>query len=235
MIIRTTAVMMLAVAASTAAVTAQQAPLDRLREVLPGDVSAQVLRTIEEAQSTGLPPRAMANVALEGVAKGRSGPEVLAAVASLVADMGRAQEALRAAGHAPGEGEIEAAAAALRMGVDGAEISALARSGPSGRSLAVPLLVLGGLTQRGLASDDALATVRDRLAARADDAALLGAFDDVGRDFGLGMRPDQVGTALAGGLAGFEVPAAGMTVPVGPQQNQGRPPAGRGRGGPPGS
>lgn len=212
------------------AVLAQQDPMERLAEVLPVAVRAQVLERIEAARSRELPEQAMANLALEGVAKGRSGEEVLAAVELLVADMGRAQQALQAAGHAPAEGEIEAATAAMRMGVDGASVSELARSGPSGRSLTVPLLVMGGLAERGLPSDDALAAVRDRLAARANDAELLGAFPEVGGRLGRGMRPDQVG-----GPVGFQVPVSGVTVPVGPQQNRGRPPEGRGRGGGPGS
>jgi hypothetical protein len=129
----------------------------------------------------------------------------------------------------------------MRMGVDGATVSELARSGPSGRGLAVPLLVIGALAERGLPSDDALAAVRDRLAARADDAELLRSFPDVAQ--GLGMRPDQVGTARASDRAGFQVPVSGVTVPVQPgpptDPGAGRPPEGRGRpdgvpgGGPP--
>jgi hypothetical protein len=203
--------------------------MERLTEVLPADVRERVLERIEAARSRELPEQAMANLALEGVAKGRSGEEVLAAVELLVSDMGRAQEALQAAGHAPAQGEVEAATAAMRMGVDGASVSELARSGPSGRSLTVPLLVMGGLAERGLPSDDALAAVRDRLAARANDAELLREFPEVGGRFGRGMRPDQVG-----GPAGFQVPVSGVTVPVGPQEDRGRP-EGRGRGGGPGS
>lgn len=212
--------------------SAQVDPLDRLGEVLPPEVAAQVLERVEQAQARQLPAQAMANLALEGVAKGRSAADVLAAVELLVADMGRAQEALQAAGRPPVEGELEAATAALRMGADGAAVSELARSGPSGRSLTVPLLVLGGLAERGLPSDDALAAVRERLQARADDAALLGSFPEVGRGLGRGMRPDQLGTALATGLAGHQVPVAGVNVPVGPPGDRGRRPDDVG-GGPP--
>jgi hypothetical protein len=219
----------LAALCTPSAALAQQDPLERLAEVLPDQVREQVLARVAEARARELPEQAMANLALEGIAKGRSGEEVLAAVEILVADMGRAQEALQAAGHPPAVGEIEAATAAMRMGVDGAAVSEVARSGPSGRSLAVPLLVIGALTERGLPSDDALAAVRDRLAARADDAELLRSFPEVAQ--GLGMRPDQVGTALASGKAGFQVPASGVNVPVGPptDPSQGRPPEGRGR------
>jgi hypothetical protein len=226
---------LLAVALLPASLAAQQDPVARLAEVLPPEVAAQVIERVESARSLGLPTQAMANLALEGVAKGRTAAEVLAAVELLVGDMGRAQAALQAAGHVPASGEVEAATAAMRMGVDGSAVSELARSGPSGRSLAVPLLVLGGLAERGLPSDEALAAVRDRLAARADDAALLRAFPDVRDDLGRGMRPEQVGLGLAGGMAGFEVPVAGVTVPLGPPVDRGRPPEGRGRPvGPPG-
>lgn len=222
---------LLALAVLPASVRAQQNPADRLAEVLPADVVGQVLDVIAAAQASGLPGGAVANLALEGVAKGRSSDEVLAAVSLLVSDMGRAQDALLAAGHAPEGGEIEAATAAIRMGVDGQSISELARTGPSGRSLAVPLLVMGGLAERGLPSDQALAAVRDRLAARADDAALIGDFPGMGR----GLGPDAVGAGLAGGLAGFQVPVPGAGVPVGPQPDRGRGPQGHGRGGgPPG-
>ncbi len=209
---------------------AQQDPSDRLTEVLPSGVSEQILLHIATARARELPTQALANLALEGVAKGRSGDEVLAAVALLVGDMGRAQDALQAAGRVPGEGEVEAATAALRMGVDGATISAFASSQPSGRTLLVPMLVIGGLAERGLPSDQALAAVNDRLLAGAGDAALLRDFPQVGRDLGQSMRPDQVGLALAAGFAGFRVAVSGVSVPVGPQNENARRPSGRGRG-----
>lgn len=194
---------------------AQQIPSERFMEVLPPEVATQVLERSETARQQGLPAQAMANLALEGVAKGRNASEVLASVELLVADMGRAQEALQSAGRNVAGGEVEAATAAMRMGVDGEEISALASSQPSGRTLAVPLLVVGGLVQRGLPSDDALAAVQSPLAAGVDDAALLSDFPEVGRDLSEGLRPDQVGRALASGFAGFQVPVSDVTVPVG--------------------
>lgn len=213
---------------------AQQGLVERLQDVLPEDVAAAVIQRIEDARVRELPVQAAANLALEGVAKGRSAEEVLAAVELLVADMGRAQEALQGGGRAPEEGEVEAAAAAMRMGVDGEAISALAVSQSSGRTLAVALLVMGGLTERGLPSDEALAAVRDRLSARADDAGLLGDFPGVGQSLAAGMPPQDVGAAMAGGLAGFQVPVSGITVPVGPPTENARRPSGRGRGAGPG-
>ena len=215
-----------AVALFPLAVAAQQDPVGRLSEVLPPDMVEQVLGRVESARAMDLPTQAVANLALEGVAKGRSAEEVLAAVELLVSDLGRAREALQASGRLTNGGEIEAAASALRMGVDGSDVSDLARSGPPGRSLSIPLLVMGGLAQRGLPSDQALEAVRERLAARAPDAELLSTFGGPGLGLGRGRAPDGAGADLAGGRAG-------LPVPVGPPDGVGRPPAGRGRGGPP--
>ena len=68
---------------------AQQDPTERLTEVLPPEVSAQVIERIEAARARELPVQSAANLALEGVAKGRGAEEVLAAVELLVGDMGR--------------------------------------------------------------------------------------------------------------------------------------------------
>ena len=223
-------VYLLAAALFPVSAAAQQDPSDRLTEVLPSEVSEQVLQHIADARARDLPTQALANFALEGVAKGRSGDEVLAALQLLVGDMGRAQDALRAAGRVPGGGEVEAVTAAMRMGVDGATISEFASLQPSGRTLSVPILVLGGLIARGLPSKQALAAVQDRILAGAGDAALLRDFPQVGRDLGQGLRPDQVGLALAAGFAGFRVAVSGVSVPVGPQNENPRRPSGRGRG-----
>jgi hypothetical protein len=211
---------------------AQQNPIDRLAEVLPPQISAQVLERIESARAGDLPVEAMANLALEGVAKGRSGEEVLAAVELLVSDMGRAREVLQTPGRVPSSNEVEAATSAMRMGVDGAAISELARSQPSGRTLAVPLLVMGSLTERGLPSDEALAAVSRRLAAGAGDSVLFHEFPEVA-GFGRGMRPETAGSNHAGGLAGLQVPGSGIEMPVGPPTDPGAQGRGRGRGGPP--
>ena len=207
-----------------AGLAGQEDPVERLAEVLPVDVAARVIEQVEAAQAQALPVEAVANLALEGVAKGRSGQEVLAAVETLVGDLGVARDALTAAGRAPEAGEVQAAAAAMDMGVDAAAISDFARSQPSGRSLAVPMLVIGSLTERGLPSDEALGQVAARLSQQADDAELAGSMAQMGRGMGQGGMPAPVGPALAGGMAGFQVPVSGINVPVGPPENlPGRP------------
>ncbi len=207
---------------------AQGDPSARLLDVLPSPVSELVLQRVEEARARDLPAEALASLALEGVAKGRGPQEVLAAVEGLARDMGRAHAALEGGGRVPREGEIEAAAMAMRMGVDGAEISELARSQPSGRTLEVPLLVLGRLAERGLPSDRALGAVRDRLGEGADDADLLADVAGPGPGASLGWG---LGAAMAGPRVGPSIPAPGVPVPVGPPTGIARPGRGRGRGG----
>ena len=228
--------MSLALTLLPAGLSGQQAPVDRLRDVLPADVAEQVIQHVESAGSQALPANAVANLALEGVAKGRSAVEVLDAVEELVRHLSEARDALSVDGRPLQSGEVEAAATAMRMGVDGASVRELARSQPSGRSLAVPLFVVGGLTGAGVAAEEALGQVLARLAARADDAALLRGASEMapGMAPGGGM-PGQLGAAIATGMAGFQVPVSGMNVPVGPPDNvPGRPGSLPGRGNPQG-
>jgi hypothetical protein len=210
----------LVLALAPLALAAQQDPATRLPAVLPTELAAQVAERMALAREQQLPTQAVANLALEGVAKGRSAEEVLTAIDALVSDMGRAREAIQSAGRPPAPGEVEAATTALRMGVEGSAVAELARSGPPGRSLTVPLLVLGGLAQRGLPSDEALEAVRERLAARAEDAELLRTFGVPATGRGRGLAPDGAGPDVGGGRAG-------LPVPPGPPDDVGQ---GRGRG-----
>jgi hypothetical protein len=178
---------------------AQQNTIDRLRAVLPGDEADRVIALVTDATDHGLPGQAIADRALETVAKSRSGAEAVAAAQALAADLSSGRDALTAAGRTPDASEIEAAATAKQLGVDGAAVSALASKAPSGRSLAVPLAVIGALVRRGLRSDDALAAVQERLSNRATDAELASMPGDAGRLIAEGYRPSDVGRALGAG------------------------------------
>jgi phage-related tail protein len=109
-------------------------------------------------------------------------------------------------------------------------VSALAKSAPSGRSLAVPLYVIGSLIDRGLPSDQALQKVQERLQARATDAdlqalpaqAVAGQSNkpaQTGRDLAATKRPAGAGAGRAASGAPAGVPAnAGAAVrPTVPQ------------------
>lgn len=224
---------MLLAAPSVQAQRPGQDPSARLREVLPADVAERVLARIAEARARELPPEAVAaleNRALKFASRGVAPAEVERAVAEHAARMQTARGAIESGRGARASGEeIDAGAEAMRQGVDGAAVSALAQSAPSGRSLAVPLFVIGSLVERGLPSDAALTQVRERLAARASDADLqrMAREQQRGRPEGAGqgMRP----TDRPGGTGRpANVPATGgrPAQPVSPGTRPVTPPAG---------
>lgn len=172
-------------------------PSARLREVLPADVADRVLATIAEARAQNLPApaiTALENRALKFASRGVPAPDVERAVREHALRMRDARSAIETGrGQSAAGDEIDAAAEAMRQGVDGAAVRALAKSTPSGRSLAVPLFVIGSLVERGLPSDQALARVQERLTARASDRDLERLARENGRGrpegAGQGMRP----------------------------------------------
>jgi hypothetical protein len=189
-------------------------------EVVPLEVAQDVTAVVSDATSRGLPGLTIANRALEGVAKGRSGEEVRAAAHALSHDLVDARNAFLEAGRTPEASEIEAGAAALGMGVDGKTISEVARQAPSGRSLTVPITVIGQLVERGLPSDEVLAEVLARLKQRLEDRELAELPGEAGRLVAEGHRPSEVGLALASQRAGRTLPAG---PPASVPRNNGNP------------
>lgn len=232
--IRNFAVLTLALALSAQSSLAQvpaRDPSARLREVLPADVAQRVLARIAEARSRQLPAEALENRALKFAAKGVDPISIERSVNEQAARMEVAKGALASArASAPAADEIDAGAEAIRKGVDGSSISFLAKSAPSGRSLAVPLFVIGSLTDRGLSSDDALKRVLARLNARASDTDLesmpgelpaqaAGAGNrptSTGRDFGQSHKPASAGRPATAG------PPAGVPGNAGVKSNPGQ-------------
>jgi hypothetical protein len=234
-------------------------PSARLRQVLPADVADRLLARIAAARSRGLPAQALEQRALKFAARGVPPADIERSVEQQAERMEVARDAIeraRTGRHAEGD-EIEAGAEAMRQGVDGAAVSALARSAPSGRSLAVPLYVIGSLASRGLPSDEALARVRDKLAANASDADLeqlpaqapnaanaaanaRGGATPPGSDAAASRRPSEVGRDLAGARRGTGGGAGTAGPPAGVPANGGaaaRPtkPTKPGKGKPPGT
>ncbi len=191
---------------------AQQDAVDRLRAVLPPSVADTVVAIVADATSRGLPGAVIAERALEASAKGRTASTISATARATAIDLASGRDALSGTGRVATGSEIEAAATAKELGVDAATIRALATSAPSGRSLAVPLAVIGALVSRNLPADAALQAVLDRLNAHASDADLAQMPGEAGRLIAAGYHPSDVGRALG---------AAGR--PVGVPSNGGRP------------
>jgi hypothetical protein len=189
---------MLFVVTAVGAQTPAADPSDRLRQVLPAEVADQVLAIIADARAHGLPAQALENRALKFAANGVDPKKIGKSIADQEARMEKAESVLEAArGRKPDNDEVEAAADVSRKGVDGSAVSELAKSAPSGRSLAVPLFVIGSLVDRGLPSDAALQRVLDRLKAHASDADLQKLPGEIAAN-GQSHRPVLTGTALAG-------------------------------------
>lgn len=164
---------LLAIVVLPARAQGQEQGSNRLRAVLPAQVAERVIAKIAEARARDLPAEALEQRALKFAAKGVQPSRIEGAVAEHATRLGRSKETLdRARGRRSSGEEIEAGAEALRLGVDGNAVAELARTAPSGRSVAVPLYVVGSLVSRGLPADSALARVRRRLEGRASDAEI---------------------------------------------------------------
>src|SRR5688572_3402614 len=198
-------------------------PSNRLREVLPADVAERVLARIAEARARELPAAALENRALKFAAKGVDPANIERSVMEHANRMEQSKVAIEKGRSGRAEGnEVDAGAEAMRMGVDGAAVSELAQSAPSGRSLAVPLMVIGSLVERGLPSDAALLRVQERLAARATDAEL----EELPGDVAAG-RPSATGQELAGTKRPATAGRPTTTPPVSVPRNPGTGSSGR--------
>jgi hypothetical protein len=212
-----------AVAGSAVAQTPATDPTLRLKQVLPADVATRVLAVIARARSRDLPAEALENRALKFAARGVRADSIEKSVVEHELRMERAKESLeKARGRRAAADEIEAGADAMRKGLDGADVEALARSTPSGRSLAVPLYVVGGLVDRGLPSDAALRRVVDRLKARATDTDLERMPGELPPQAAAGQshKPAETGRAIA------ETKQPGAQAGAGRGAGSGGPPAG---------
>lgn len=176
-------VALLAIAALAGPAGAQAPdPAVRLRQVLPAAVAERIIARAADASRHHLPGAALEERALKFAARSVAPAAIETAIDEQAGRMARAQAVLSdARERAPASDEIEAAAEALREGVDAKSIATLARSAPSGRSLSVPLFVMGTLATRGVPAADALRIVTERLQVRASDSELERLPDEAAR------------------------------------------------------
>lgn len=196
---------MLLVAASASAQNAND-PSARLRQVLPARIADHVLATIADARSHSLPAVALEQQALRLNRDGAKPEEVAKSVDRSADNMKKAKAALEKAGRKPTSDEIKAGAEVIGHGVDGSQVSALAKSAPSGRSLAVPLYVTSHMIDHGVKATAALARVHDRLLQKATDRQLIAEENATASDH----RPATANKE--GGLAHRPATAPGLAV-----------------------
>lgn len=179
--------------------------------VLPDDIEQHVLAVIAEARSRGLPAQALERTALKGLARNVPARDIERAVVAQAERMERVQEALaRVKSRSSSADEIEAGAEAVRNGVDVSLLVELATGAPSGRSLAVPMHVLGSLVARDIPAKDAIMAVRAKLDARAPDTEIAQLPEQVTSR--PGGKPELTGRDLAGTKrpGGVSGPPAGV-------------------------
>jgi hypothetical protein len=207
--IRTLALVGMTAFSSLGAQTPAADPSARLREVLPADVAERVLARIAAARARELPAAALENRALKFAARGVPAADIEQSISAHAERMEKTKDAIEQSRGRKAEGdEVDAGAEAMRKGVDGKQVSELAKSAPSGRSLAVPLMVIGSLIDRGLPSDAALQRVQERMQQRATDRELEGIPGSVGT----ANKPAVTGTDLA---ATKRPPTAGKPATTG--------------------
>lgn len=196
-----------------------------LRQRLDPGTYAALLPVMEAARRDALPLRALEAKALEGAAKRRLGPEIVAAVTQLAADLKAARELLggSAAGPRPADGDVVAAAEALRRGVPPKEIAELRRAAPPATRLDVPLVVLGALVERGIPADEARRVLEHLLAAGIPAGRLADIPARVDIALRVGAPPVP---ALHSALQGLGIPVPPGKLRPGPPRKPGRPPPG---------
>ena len=200
----------------------------KLARVLPGDAVERVLQRVAEARALGLPAAALEQRALELSAKGVSPDRIVRAIDDCTERLDRAQRALRAGRrNEPTDQEIAAGATALQKGISGGALADLAQVSPPDRSLAVPLLVISSLIDRGLPADAALSRVLARLFAHTTDQQLAGLASPDGqngnsapslmaKDLAASRRPTDLGRpdfAPAGAITAGSRPSTPVRPP----------------------
>jgi len=171
----------------------------RLAAQLDAATQARVNAVIERAKASSLPIEPLVDKALEGARKRAPAARIIEAVAGLAARLDSSRAAL---GTSSTDAELVAAAAAMQAGVRPAVLSRL-RQERAGRSLAVPLVVLGDLVARGVPHDTASALILLVAHEGLGDETLLAIQRDVQRDVRDGAHPATAAAIRArGALSG---------------------------------
>ena len=140
---------------------------------------------LDSARLVGLPTQPIESKALEGLSKRQDDRRILFAVRNVFRSLREARSAL---GPTATEGELTAAASALRVGVTNAELSQLASS-RKGKQVTVPLVVLVDLVSRGVPRDTASLTIFQLWQRGVADDDFYGLWRGVERDIVSGADP----------------------------------------------
>jgi hypothetical protein len=176
--------------------TGAATPDARLEARLPAEARAGVRTVIDTARARGLPVEPLIQKALEGASRGANATLIVRAVNSLADRLAAARGAL---GAASSETELVAAAGALTVGVPNATLRDLRRSQPD-RSVALPLVVLADIVQRGVPVDTASSVIMSLSRAGMPEAEFHSLRQAVMQDIGSGANPATAASTRATGI-----------------------------------
>ncbi len=168
----------------------------RLEARLPAEARAGVRTVIDSARARGLPVEPLVQKALEGASRGANPQLIVRAVTSLSERLASARGAL---GPSSTETELVAAAGALTVGVPNATLRDLRRSQPD-RSVALPLVVLADIVQRGVPVDTASSVIMSLSRAGMQEAEFHSLRQAVMQDIGSGANPAAAAATRAQGI-----------------------------------
>lgn len=181
-------------------------------------LTATALRGLfDDALELGLPVRPLVNRALEGAARRIPSERIIRVVREHAAALHQAKRAL---GERSSEDELEAAAIALRAGLDERAVESV-RASRGRESAVVPLVVLTDLVRRGVPIPNAQEAVALLARTPRSDDVLLGLQATVAKNAqrGPGMALDALNRYVKGTGA-----TSAMAAPVSPDRKPVRPP-----------
>jgi len=189
----------------------------RLEGRLDSETRRAVLALVDSARTAGLPTEPLIQKALEGESKGADGARIVGAVHAL---LGRLHAARAALGRTASDAELVAGAAAIHVGVAPDRLERL-RNASSGAPLALALVALADLVQRGVPPDTAATAIETLALARAGDAEYRTLRLLVEQDIRTGAAPAAAALERARGITGGRLPVVPPERPPGSEPSGG--------------
>jgi hypothetical protein len=187
--------------APTGASAQQSNALSRLS---PASRSA-IETLMDSATRVGIPREALLSKTLEGISKGRPGPQIVQVVRRYFGSLREAQVSL---GPGASLDELTAAAGAIQSGVDPNSIVRL-HSNRRGGSILMPLVVLADLVSRGVPPGDASSAIVAMSQRGALDSDYEGLWKGVQQDIISGAPPVEALNRRAREFPGRAPPSPG--------------------------
>ena len=161
-----------------------------------GETRSTLVGIIDSARAAGVPSEPLVQSAMLGATRNIAPPRIIAAVRGLADRMRIARQAL---GASATEAEIVSGASALQAGVDPATLQRIRRARPEGE-VALPLIVLTDIIERGVAKDTAERVIVSLGDARSTDADFQSLRQSILTDIRSGAAPSTAAMTRARGV-----------------------------------